>query len=73
MSETAELKLPNETVSLPIVVGSEGEYAVDISKLRAKSGQLTLLRVPPELVTVQGGLVPTRAGHRPLRDDRRRR
>jgi HK97 family phage portal protein len=29
-------------------------------KLRAKSGQLTLLRVPPELVTVQGGLVPTR-------------
>jgi len=42
MSETAELKLPNETVSLPIIVGSEGEHAVDISKLRAKSGYITL-------------------------------
>jgi len=42
MAETAELKLPNQTVTLPVVTGSEGEKAVDISKLRAQSGYITL-------------------------------
>ncbi|HPG24337.1 MAG TPA: citrate synthase [Myxococcota bacterium] len=43
MSETAELRLPDgKTIELPIVVGSEGERAVDITKLRAKTGYITL-------------------------------
>ncbi len=42
MSEMAELKLPGQTVQLPIVEGSENERAVDISKLRADSGYITL-------------------------------
>ncbi|MBI1371438.1 MAG: citrate synthase [Phycisphaera sp.] len=42
MSDTAQLKLPNQTVELPIVVGTENEHAVDITKLRADSGFITL-------------------------------
>lgn len=42
MSESAELKLPEKTVKLPLVVGTEGERAVDISKLRADTGYITL-------------------------------
>ncbi len=42
MSETAELRLGDQTVELPIVVGSEGERAVDITKLRSQSGFITL-------------------------------
>lgn len=41
-SEKAELKLPECTLELPIVVGSEGEKAVDITQLRAKTGYITL-------------------------------
>lgn len=42
MTKTAELILPEQTLQLPIVEGSEGEKAVDISALRAKSGFVTL-------------------------------
>ena len=42
MSEFAEIKLGDKTVSLPIVVGSEGEHAIDIAKLRTQTGYITL-------------------------------
>ena len=42
MSETASLDIGGETYKLPIVVGTEGEHAVDISKLRGESGFVTL-------------------------------
>jgi citrate synthase len=39
----AKLTLPDgKEVKLPVVVGSEDEHAVDISKLRAESGYITL-------------------------------
>jgi len=42
MADTAQLKIADMTVELPIVVGSEGEKAVDISKLRSETGYITL-------------------------------
>ena len=42
MSEVAKLKLPDREVELPILVGTEREPAIDISKLRAESGYVTL-------------------------------
>jgi citrate synthase len=42
MSQTAHLKLGDQTVELPVVVGTEKEYAVDVSNLRAKTGYVTL-------------------------------
>ncbi|MFM8251827.1 MAG: citrate synthase [Planctomycetota bacterium] len=42
MSEVAKLKLPDREVDLPILVGTEKEPAIDISKLRAESGYVTL-------------------------------
>jgi len=39
---TAELRIDDKTISLPIVVGSEGERAVDIRKLRDATGYVTL-------------------------------
>ena len=42
MGESAELRIGNETYSLPIIEGSEGERAVDIGKLRSESGLITL-------------------------------
>jgi citrate synthase len=42
MSRTASLKFGDHTYELPVVEGSEGELAVDISQLRAKSGLITL-------------------------------
>jgi len=42
MAETAELRLGDQTIELPVVVGTEGEKAVDISSLRAKTGYITL-------------------------------
>jgi len=42
MSETAQLKLPEKTIDLPITKGTEGEKAVDISKLRAQTGYITI-------------------------------
>ncbi len=41
--EKAELKLPDgKTVELPIVVGTENERAIDITKLRAETGYITI-------------------------------
>src|SRR5882724_4896540 len=42
MSEQAKLEIDGEVYQLPIVVGSEDERAVDISKLREQSGYITL-------------------------------
>ena len=42
MSETAELKIDGKVYELPIIIGSENEKAIDISKLRAQSGVITL-------------------------------
>ena len=40
--ETAELKLDGKVYQLPVIVGSEGERAIDIRALRAQSGYITL-------------------------------
>ena len=40
--EMAELKLDGKTYNLPVLEGSEGEKAIDIRKLRAESGAITL-------------------------------
>ncbi len=42
MGEVAKLKIGNEQLDLPVVVGTENERAVDISKLRAETGYITL-------------------------------
>jgi citrate synthase len=42
MAEVAKLKLGAEELDLPVVVGTENERAVDISKLRAATGHITL-------------------------------
>jgi citrate synthase len=39
---TARLDLGDQQIDLPVLVGTEGEQAVDISKLRAQSGFITL-------------------------------
>jgi citrate synthase len=42
MPETATLQVQGRTYNLPVVVGTENEVSVDISKLRADSGVITL-------------------------------
>jgi len=42
MSESASLKIGEHTYELPIITGTEGEKAIDISKLRDASGYITL-------------------------------
>lgn len=42
MSNQAKLEVDGKSFSLPVVVGTEGEKAVDISALRAGSGYITL-------------------------------
>lgn len=42
MDKTAKLTLNGNTYELPVVVGTKQEVAVDISKLRAASGAITL-------------------------------
>jgi citrate synthase len=42
MSQSAELKINGKSLELPIVVGSEGEKALDIRQLRAQTGYVTL-------------------------------
>ena len=42
MSDYAELKVNGKTYELPLIVGSEQETAIDISKLRGASGVITL-------------------------------
>ncbi len=43
MGEVARLDLGSEQVELPIIVGTENERALDISKLRAQTKYVTLL------------------------------
>ncbi len=42
MSEKAELKVGDKTYELPIIVGTENEKGIDISKLRQETGLITL-------------------------------
>lgn len=42
MSETARIILNGKEYELPVFTGSEGEKAIDISKLRAQTGYVTL-------------------------------
>ncbi len=42
MSDNAKLDVRGQTFELPVITGSEGEVALDISKLRAQSGIITL-------------------------------
>jgi citrate synthase len=42
MSENAKIILDGETHEFPIIVGTEDEKAIDISKLRASTGYITL-------------------------------
>ncbi len=42
MSKMAELHYDGKTISLPIIEGSEGERAIDISKLRDATGLITM-------------------------------
>ena len=42
MTDTAELRIGDQTVQLPVITGSEGERAIDISRLRAETGCITL-------------------------------
>ena len=41
-NETAELKIDGKVYQLPIIVGTEGEKAIDIRKLRAETGCITI-------------------------------
>ncbi len=40
--QTAKLILDGQTFELPVITGSEGEVALDVSKLRAQTGVITL-------------------------------
>ncbi|MDZ4819084.1 MAG: citrate synthase [Planctomycetota bacterium] len=42
MSSVGKLKLEDQEIELPVLVGSENEKAVDISKLRSQTGYITL-------------------------------
>jgi citrate synthase len=42
MAETAQLKIGDKTYDLPVLEGTEGEKAIDISKLRDLTGYVTL-------------------------------
>jgi len=42
MSDTAQLKIGDKTYDLPVIEGTEGEKAIDITKLRDQSGYVTL-------------------------------
>ena len=42
MSEKAEIRLGDQNFECPIVVGSEGEQAIDITQLRSQTGFITL-------------------------------
>ena len=42
LNETVELKFGENTISFPVVVGTENEKGIDIGPLRAKTGYVTL-------------------------------
>ena len=50
MSETAKIIIGENTYELPVITGSENEKAIDISKLRAMTGYVTLDQVLKILV-----------------------
>jgi citrate synthase len=39
--DTAELRIGDKTITLPILIGSEGERAIDVRKLRDQTGYIT--------------------------------
>jgi len=41
MAKTATLKIDNQELELPVIIGSEGEKAVDVRKLRSSTGYIT--------------------------------
>ncbi|MGB8721097.1 MAG: citrate synthase [Desulfobacterales bacterium] len=41
MAETVKITFDGQTVELPLLVGTEGEKAIDISRLRAQTGLIT--------------------------------
>jgi len=41
-SESITITLGDKTIDLPVIVGTEGEHALDISKLRSETGYITL-------------------------------
>ena len=43
MSETVQLTINDKSYDLPVIKGSENEKAIDISKLRAKTGYILSL------------------------------
>ena len=42
MEEFATLRIEDKEIRLPIIIGSEGERAIDISRLRTETGYITL-------------------------------
>jgi citrate synthase len=42
MAETAEIRVGDKSIQVPLIIGSEGERAIDISKLRSELGVITL-------------------------------
>src|SRR5690554_3902428 len=42
MSKTATIEINGKKVELPVIVGTENEVAIDIQKLRALTGAITL-------------------------------
>ena len=42
MTRTATLSFGDKTIELPVIEGSEGELAVEITQLRARTGLITL-------------------------------
>ncbi len=43
MSATVKVVFEDKTLELPVIFGSEGERAIDISELRRKTGLITML------------------------------
>src|SRR5258706_8792510 len=41
MARVATLTIGDKTIDLPVIVGSEGEMGLDITKLRAETGYIT--------------------------------
>ena len=49
MSEIAKLQLNDKSIDLPVVVGTENERGIDITKLRGETGYIPwmmVLRIP---------------------------
>ncbi len=42
MAKTAQLRIGDQTIELPMLEGTEGERALDISRLRAETGYITM-------------------------------